>query len=327
MSWISFNSYCRRITPDSKQKKICLVLGAGIHNLLKCNTDGRMYEAVTFLSSWKKLAVGVAPKYAGKFPSTLAWELSLLDSEANIEDGDKPVFEREIKKSKELAEQIRNFEEVVLSSNSSLSDYSPLIKILQSGLVSDVISFNFDLITERLCLTSSANQQNVSDLSKIKGPFRPVKSNNNQSIRFWHPHGDYTNHNQIVFGAWRYARLLKQMEKSRGRFKEAEKRRLVMSGPIVDEDPCDWLDLFMTQPLLFLGMSLGEADLTPWLALLIRHRNFAKSSNRSKMPESWRLCIPGDGEHIPSRWVQRLEARNYDDAWGYLNQHMTSPTK
>lgn len=106
MSWSGFTSYCRRITPDSKQKKFCLVLGAGIHNLLKCNTDGRMYEVVTFLSSWKKLAGGVAPKYASKFPSTLAWELTLLDSEANIEDGDKPVFEREIKKSKELAEQI-----------------------------------------------------------------------------------------------------------------------------------------------------------------------------------------------------------------------------
>ncbi len=310
MSWISFNSYCRRFTSDPKQKKICLVLGAGIHNLLKSNMDGRMYEAVTFLSSWNKLSVGVAPKYASKFPSTLAWELTLLDSEANIEDGDKPVFAREIKKS-----------------NSCLSGYSPLIKIRQSGLVSDVISFNFDLITERLCLTSSANQQNVSDLPKIKGPFRPVKSNNNQSIRFWHPHGDYTNHKQLVFGTWRYARLLKEMDKSRERFKKAERKRLELSGPKVDENPCDWLDLFMTQPLLFLGMSLDEADLTPWLALLIRHRNFAKSSNRSKMPESWRLCIPGEGEHIPSRWVQRLEARNYDDAWGYLNQHMTSPTK
>jgi hypothetical protein len=327
MSWISFNSYCSRFTSDPKQKKICLVLGAGIHNLLKCNLDGKMYEAVTFLSSCKKLAGSVAPQYSSKFPSILAWELTLLDSEANIKDSDKAVFSREIIKSKELAQEIKILEEIVLSSNFCLNDYSPLTKILQSGLVSDVISFNFDLIAERLCLTSPANQQNFSVLSQINPPFRLVETINSQTIRFWHPHGDYTNHRQLVFGAWRYARLLKQIEKSRKRFKEVERRRLEMSGPKVDEDPCDWLDLFMTQPLLFLGLSLDEADLTPWLALLIKHRNFAKSSNRSKMPESWRLCIPGDGEHIPSRWVQRLEARNYDDAWGYLNQHMTSPTK
>lgn len=96
--------------------------------------------------SWKKLAGSVAPQYSSKFPSILAWELNLLDSEVNKEGSDKAVFSREVIKSKELAQKIKILEEIVLRSNSCLNDYEPLTKILQSGLVSDVISFNFDLL-------------------------------------------------------------------------------------------------------------------------------------------------------------------------------------
>jgi len=53
-------------------------------------------------------------------------------------------------------------------------------------------------------------------------------------------------------------------------------------------------------------------------ATIMRQRIFFKYHNRPKNLPAWRLCIHGEGNHIPGSWVEKLEGSDYTEAWRYL---------
>ena len=318
MSWNKFEEYIKSIHAN-QAPKICLVIGAGIHRLLNKMPNGTSYEAAVRLSSWNGLMDNVNSEFSKKYPLPLVWELSVQDAD-ELEMGDSlPTHKKENKLLQALSQEIKSSEDIIFANQNLFKQYSPLIRVLNSGCVSDVISLNFDLIAERLFSNApftDANQNTI--LVSRMSANRILVGENNHSIRFWHPHGDRTNNEQLILGPWRYGQVLVEMNETRNTIKQDEKMDYDLFKQRVFASPNNWLELMMFRPLVFLGTGLDQADLTMWHALLIRQRNYAKAEPKSKKPKAWRLGIPGELDHVPSDWILSLEAADYPNAWAFL---------
>lgn len=321
MSWNSFSDYLNeKIIDGGTSSGLCVVLGSGIHKLLSEPHSGKLYEAVEMLSSWEGLLSHISTNYRPGVFAPLEWERLLIESEQRIDKMDFAAHDMENYKLNNLSKTIESAESLILSDKQNQEKYTPLIKILNSKFVTDVISLNFDLLSEKLFLNDGVNKV-VRPLSKSVNKLnhhRILKNTAGNVVRFWHPHGDYTYPKQMVLGSWRYGQLLVSMNQARLEMKKNDKEDYENFKIRVQNNPQNWLEIMLYKPLLFIGTSIDLSDLTMWNALILRQRNFFKFDNRQKMSPAWRLCIHGEGNHIPDSWVEKLEGRNYTEAWSYL---------
>lgn len=171
--------------------------------------------------------------------------------------------------------------------------WTPLGAILRSRHVTDIISLNADLTVERLLRERPAGPLPRADLrepaaagSPAGRPFLsrcrtfqvPAGALPAATRRVWHPHGDRSLRDSLVFGLWRYEQALRALSEARGHFKRDERQHGydALACRIRDE-PRNWLELIISRPLLFLGTSFDAAEWDLWYALISRWRNYRKA--------------------------------------------------
>lgn len=296
--------------------RIVLIIGAGVHRAAKVKSP-RGEAALQNLASWSGLQNGF--HNGSQLGHTLAWELNALANQ----DTDKQASGRLEKAQGVLARQLEEDAKRVLSFGWQPPEALKLL--LLSGIVSDVISLNVDLVLERwfakdlnLALPAvrhrnssqkSKNNQNSDRVREFK------KQYSTEMVTFWYPHGDLSKPTSLQFGLSDYAKAINWMEHARSKFKEREKSSEEANNLLT------WLDpLLSKRQVLVLGASLDPAEWDLWFALLCRWRNFARHETADWYPLTKILSSTNDisHNHLPLGYVERIEGENYNSAWQYL---------
>jgi hypothetical protein len=323
-AWDSFGEYLQDFS-RGHQSSLCLVVGAGIHRLREPR-DAAELAALNTLASWDDFLTALGADRKNEGTPTLRWEWMLLDGEDSSDAAAKADADHRAKAQR----QLEDAEEKLLAAGADA--WAPLPTVLRSPAVSDIISLNVDLTVERLIAESprkavpkpkpsdrgrtSLGQRLLSRHRLIEPAGEPARAG---FRRVWHPHGDRTTRDSLVFGVWRYEQTLGPLSQARRDFKAAERATNPDERTSqISSEPRNWFELIMTRPLLFLGTSLDAAEWDLWYALLCRWRNYRKAVHKEYLPPAWRLCIRSNGQHLPADRIQRLEADTWDQAWRFL---------
>jgi hypothetical protein len=323
-AWLSIKEYLNSTKKD-EVNTLCLVLGAGIHQLPKNIKNIREYEALRTLSSWDNLLDSVCDKRIEAPTLSLQWEFELLDSETWSPD--KTAWKRDQLLKRKIKDNISDSESIILSNENMTDGYKPLINVLLSGKVTDLIILNFDTIVEELLkLHGFVDESQFSGLDSLHNyNVYSKKDCDAQKIRIWYPNGCITNVNSITLGFMHYANLMEYLRERRTKIKICEKSvgsKNFKTDVILN--PRSWLEIFMFRPILFAGTSIDVSDWTQWMALLMRWRNYAKKANSGFEPPLWRLSAGKDGWHLPKNKFKILEADNYEMSWNFLADIITN---
>jgi hypothetical protein len=303
-AWKSLSQICK----NDSGKSICLVIGAGIHNLPGAHKKlaKGVSMALVQLRSWDAFLGKLFPRSIKhpSIPPTVHFEMECLKQSSELS-----AKESEIKYLKCAANKIQQLEECALNESQA---YRPLVALCMSNLVSDIISLNIDLVCERLLLLNK----------KIPHPIESDNIKRHRIIsgkKIWHPHGDWKKPRNIHLSLREYSKSLAQVEKHRQIFKARE--GLVQN--FTHNAPHSWVDLFQKCHIIFIGTSVSEAEYDIWFALINRFRNFAKKENKLHEPKTFVLTKPCDHRHFPSN-ILRLEEANYCLAWDRIVKTMNS---
>lgn len=302
------------IKPDSR---IVLIIGAGVHHAAKVKSP-RGKGALQNLASWSGLQNGF--HNGGQMGQTLAWELNALANQATDDQAAQRLEEEQV----ELAQRLERAADRVLS-----YDWQPpeaLKDLLLSGMVTDVISLNVDLVLEnwlakKLKIKLPAVQHQNGEAKSKKhsqnsGRSREFKKRGaTDGVTFWYPHGDVTKPSSLQFCLSDYAKALHWMDAARDKFKADEKKA---EQPESFET---WFaPLLSKRQVLILGASLDPAEWDLWFALLCRWRNFARYETADWYPVTRILTCTSDTKHnqLPFGYIERIEGETYDAAWQSL---------
>jgi hypothetical protein len=315
--WIEFEEYLQKLATDDSTLPLCVVIGAGIHRLVESSSSYKDYDSLQKLTSWNGLLDHLGSSIHDAPTPTLRWEMQVLNYENGLTSHDKAAYQREHSLVGIVNKSLEEAEDILTDRPEITEQYAPLLKVLNSRFVQDVISYNIDLMSERLLNGKvPKTQKGSSELIRRHRIIKRVKGIT--SLRIWHPHGDRDSTKTVALGLWRYQRVMDEIYKYRREFKKSEKNNYEVSRRKSVESPDTVFDLYMNRPLLFIGTSLDTAELDQWYMLLIRWRNYAKKEHIDKMPPTWRLCCTSDGLHLPQNKFHRLEGATYRDAWKYL---------
>jgi hypothetical protein len=312
-----------------KEKRIVLLVGAGIHQ------DGAFRgfceDSSQHLGSWSGLVRGgFDPKALG---NTLAWELNALEHECQQEQAAARIQAAR----KNLAEEIRRHGQKLAAH--SWCPRAEFKQLLSSGMVTDVVSLNVDLVLEgwlaRVLNIPLPRAKNKIDEDRAFQKSRRMQYGPNASrrrffqssfegisegITFWYPHGDIEKPSSLQFSLSDYGKSLVWMEKARSRFKKNE--------AISDSEPTfkTWLDPLMSRrKLLLIGTSLDRAEWDIWLALLFRWRNFSRFRNEIWYPDTAILTTKNNHQyrHIPHdpKLLTRIEEdEDWNNSWSLISR-------
>ena len=277
MSWSTLDLQLKGIR-SGKSPQLTLILGAGIHNMIPGDNNP--------LSSWSQLLNSMTndighPVLSGS-PS-LHWELISMASK----DRNDMAHEGESNFRESLRDKIRDLEPGAIEHGREFME--PVFEILDTGMVSDVISMNLDLVLEQLYAERHERTLKVQGKDRLSR-FREIKTKSGTTVRFWHPHGDIDSIDTMLMGMWEYQR---QLPKLRGQFNhfKSKERRMKRNDFFIDVNrkAGSWLELMMFRPLIFAGTSLDLAEWDLWYSLLLRWRN--RSRLEDPFGQTWRLEI------------------------------------
>ena len=294
-----------------EKSQITLVVGAGIHQVPK-HTDPCTYESSLLLSSWDRLIVNTFPNIKKSNCPSLSWELGL-----QIKAAKEPAFKRQLLEFDRVRTAINTAELHVLKSQEL---YHPISRVLRSTHVSDVISLNFDLVAEALISNSIVKKKN----------FKRKTSENDRywqfsDTRVWHPHGDRMLDGSECIGLRQYGLNIKHVELARQEYKKTERYRLKNKSKRPRPTPSRWVNLFMTNHLIFVGCSLNFSEWDIWFALVNRWRNYAKENKKQHEPKTFVLTTGTEHKHLPSQFLQ-LRAPSYDRGCNWLGKLLNQAT-
>ena len=317
--WVALRQHLRHPQPA-----LCLLVGSGTHAQWNPATGGEQ-RAKGILSSWPSLlntlGAGSLHQHA---PPTLQWELLAMGEAPSAVLRDSrdmtatkwqslSAFKRERALQDATARVVADAEYALTSS--ARCGLASVQSVISSPSVTDVISLNLDTIAERM-------------LRGWKDPARRPSANNSaqevaaspaRNVRIWQLHGDRRRPASITLGVRRYAGLVSSVDDARDQAKQRERSlRYAEAKKKAQSSPRSWMELMLHRPLLVLGASLSESEWDLWQALVDRHRNYAKHTNRRYLPPAWILCTPCTGRNVPSHWFRRLEAPNWNAAWERL---------
>lgn len=286
---------------------LTLVLGAGIHQM--SSLEGNP------LASWSELLDSVsnhAQGAMGNISPSLYWELVSMSSKSPEQMG----HEGERSFRARLREKIQELElEVVNLRGNSMN---PIFEILDSGMVSDVVSLNLDLVLERLYAERQGQNLRVQGKGRLFR-FREIESEAGNVVRFWHPHGDTDSLETMQMGMWEYQKQLPELRRRFNQIK-AQERRLGHKGDFyrMERKANNWFELMLFRPVVFAGTSLDPAEWDIWFSILMRWRNRGRLEN--PFGDTWRLAKDNVnsailGGTLPKEGIGLLLADEWSDAW------------
>lgn len=185
----------------------------------------------------------------------------------------------------------------------------------------DVVSFNFDEVLH----VERARWHHAPRESVSGTPFRKTTSHAAlpSGARLWYPHGFVRFPQAIQLGMRNYGTAMIELETARGRHKAVE-RALERRGDARDvaallrRDARSWIDVAMTAPLVFVGLSMGREEWPMWWFLNQRARNHARSSAPPvfafmRAPEADRMA---DAARLAG--IELLRFTDYRSGWDRL---------
>ena len=309
--WQVLQSLVSATSINDKNNRVALVVGAGIHQVPR-NSHSIECESHSLLASWDRLLVRAFPTLAKASCPSLTWELGLQISQSN----------RQAQQThrREFANVRRQLHDAELTARQSLGDYEDATRVLSSTRVSDIVALNFDLIAEHLIAHHYGIDLKRGGAAKSATTRHRVIGRH----RIWHPHGDRELAGSECIGLRQYGLNIAEIETAREDFKKREignggkKRHLPM-------DPKTWIDIVMSNHLIFLGTSLDFAEWDIWFALVNRWRNYAKLRNKNFEPKTFVLTTKNHHSRLPTQFL-RLDAPSYGWGWKRLGDILNRPT-
>lgn len=311
MSWNDFRNLLTSVG-KGQEKGLVLVVGAGIHKMGAKEIPKDTYEVLACWSELLRCLAGENEKRSSDL--TLFWEMLALEKA----DVSLPAYQREQLLRKEMRKSILQAEG--FAKRNARMRMAELREIIRSGLVSDVISLNVDLILEYAVFDRK------EWLGKVKGGQEALKRrrefriNGDKIVRVWHPHGDRDSINSLQMGMWGYQKSLRGIRDEFNRIKKSERR----SGDYLGNGmkPETWLHALLSGPALFAGTSLSSSEWDIWYALLMRWRNQARF--RKEELRLWWLCEESrqSVSALPEldKRFKKLSGSKWEDAWLNLTE-------
>jgi hypothetical protein len=305
------NTNFKKLLKDPKVK-FTIILGSGFHKQAIGNDS--------ILSNWGKLLKEQDSNLCltGFYP--LDYEQLIIRNTSSVKNDElreKNAEKIEKETSDNITSDLKSAQEEALK----LSKNRYPTAFLNPKKVSDVISLNFDITAELLCTerlnTTESNTKKLSEfMSKEKKDFSitywEVKSEQDDAIRFWYPHGSIHDSDKLTLGMREYTKRLETIERMRTRSKKKESSQ---------EEPTSWYHELTHNPVLILGASMEKDEWDIWFALVNRGRNFAKSENKrwEKPIFQMRDCeCKRDHRH---EWFEPLfTGMDYQEQWEELEK-------
>ncbi len=296
-----------------------LILGAGINNLV--------FPEGHFLCSWESFTKyffnTVSPK---NIPSTILMEETIRNiSLGAVKSKKASRIEQDILFN--IAENVKN--------SSQHQGKKNFDWILSNESITDIISLNFNLPfgIDNFVRGNEieVKDQRIEFLNNCQ--FWKLKDESKSKIRFWFPHGNVSNPEQMVFGAHRYKSQTSYLSElftslkneERNILSSAKKTQLkqeFLLKKLSNRDGFSWLAPFFYNELYFLGTSISADEWAMWSALTLRLRNFAKLENRKYEHPIFHMRSGTQNDTSYPHFIQPLydPSMSYDDQWKKLEQ-------
>lgn len=299
--------------------KFTIILGSGFHRQALGNNS--------ILSNWEILLSRLthSKNITGDF--NLDFEKIVLDQFLYQKDNTKAAHYVERDEKNKLVSFL-NQEQAYVLKESNRFKYP---NIFHSSKISDIVSLNFDTIPEHLCNPDrkKPKKENKSSFNKVKNSdntsqtftaqitsFEEIKLQN-ESIRFWHPHGSIDKPSSIVLGVSKYAELVKSSIQIRNHYKAFEEK-----GRSQELKELTWLSQIYNNPVLILGASMSHIEWAMWTAIVHRNRNFAKQENKKCEKPIFIMMSPEDLDNrARHQWFEPLfSGLDFKEQWTELEK-------
>lgn len=188
---INFESYFSEFLNNEQASKFVVVLGSGFHSNNSCKAS--------LLSNWTQLLQSVFPNFESSGNYLLDFERLLLNETSHLS-----ASQKENTYLKKIATKIKEAQTTVLKNQ--IDSYPSFI--FNPDYVSDVISLNFDTVTEKLCrvlFKAKLKSRGYIIIDESLSPkamvhqttrYRTLEFPNGKTIRFWYPHGSISKANK-----------------------------------------------------------------------------------------------------------------------------------
>jgi hypothetical protein len=282
--------------------KFTIILGSGFHR--------KGIGSSSLLSSWEKLLMKLSPGVELTGQYHLDFEKIIQSKKISCENS----FETEDRIIKCVKEIIKQEQEKVLDNKEE--NYP--ISIFNPKKVSDVISLNFDEIAELLLIKhklvklsefkndSSFKKESKTSYAFLSTRYKTIDFRNNESIRFWHPHGIISSKKSIVLGLHRYAQMVENVLSIRNHHMRAKRN---------NTHDNTWYDKLLLNPVIILGAGMSPSEWDLWFALTSRERTNTSNPQIFQMRE----CeCKNDAQH---QWFEPLfKGMTFDEQWKELER-------
>ena len=313
MSWGDLEKVVTTIR-SGQGKEFTLVIGAGIHHMGAEEIPKDTYGGLACWSELLRVLAGENQRRSSDL--TLLWELLALTNES----GSLPAYKREQILRKEMQKEILKAEK--FAKQDARLRMKDLREVVRSGLVSDVICLNMDLVFEYAVFEPKEWLGKVKEGRDGLRRRREFRIDGGKMVRVWHPHGDRDSINSLQMGVWGYQKNLHQIRKDFNRIKAAEHNRKSKNPKPIKLKSGSWLNLVLSRPLLFAGTGLSSDEWDIWYAMLMRWRNQVRS--RKEEDRLWWLCkqenqVVSVLPELDKRF-KKLPGLKWEDAWHSLTE-------
>lgn len=320
------------------QHRAVLVLGAGLHSqiLQMVQATSAEKESAEGFCNWKGLLKTMAIQMGGTLTPhdnpTATWEeLVLTRTKRQPQDG--PAHQQETKLLSDLTNVLKSPLHPLFASVPPRTSAQAKLRTF-FGLFRDVVTFNMDLTISTLLDAKHIPGNNgrrvaPSDVLRYAGNVWPRFQT--EKTRIWHMHGhvhDQQGRDGMILGMRNYGMNISTLESARKDSKKREQawktsspQSTVPFGIYARSQQASQLqlmDLFLHEPMVFVGCDLGWAETDLWWALNQRARNLAR------IPESKRQPVfvlmkdsPDSRKRLASRpaGVEPIFYQTFPDIW------------
>ena len=183
----------------------------------------------------------------------------------------------------------------------------------------DAITFNFDPL---LVAKVGADGWRPKDADWKHSPIALCATRG--QTRIWTAHGHASRPESILLGAHLYGRYIGVLQRAFGRHMLLD-RKAVGAVP-----PANWLDLAISRPLVFVGLSLGRDEWTMWWTLVRRARRWARHPTRRPPTFIVTRRVPGPAfdfldHNAKLVGAELLATDSHEEAWARLADTFGAP--
>ena len=289
--------------------KFALIIGSGFHQHFLDSSDSKFNKLKQWTCLLDFIKVKAKASFANSTNSILDFEKIIIDYN-RIHNTKKIAYLIENKLLGDIKEEFKQ-----LTNDAELKIKSDVLSIFNHEIVSDVLNLNFDLIVENkfaeYSLTKNIKKHpKKKDLNKdTDDQYRKING-----IRFWHPHGDISNSQNMVLGLRKYGLQIKKLEKFRNNFKANDENKL---HNFIEKN---WMEVIMNKPLIIIGASLNQNEQDILFAIVNKKRNFIKSDTSDPDLRSYVFQMLGINEksNLGELAIPLYPNTRFNDQWKLL---------